>query len=147
MKIWGSSYSHVMGRIRKGKDGPGSSRDGSTSRELLKFPKVSGWFYWMFCNGRRQLHHVWTLAYTSTVFRTETRNIQVSEARPGLGSVTSACLNLGPAPGRGCNTVYKEKTKQGTALRHDRNVFLLEGAPKKSSEGQNKDKCWGKAAS
>lgn len=70
MKIWGLSYSDVMGRILKRKDGPGSSRDGSTSRQLLKFPKVSACFYWMFCNGRRQLHNVWTLTYMSPFFRT-----------------------------------------------------------------------------
>lgn len=70
MKIWGLSYSDVMGRILKGKDGPGSSRDGSTSRELLKISKVAACFYWMFCNGRRQLRNVWTLTYTSHLFRT-----------------------------------------------------------------------------
>lgn len=59
-----------MGRILKGKDGPGSSCHGSTSRELLKFPEVSACFSWMFCNGRRQLHNVWTLTYTSPLYRT-----------------------------------------------------------------------------
>lgn len=74
-------------------------------------------------------------------------NIYVSKPSGGLRSLTSACLALRPAPDHACNTVCKEKTKQGTALRHDRNVFPLEGAPKKSSERQNENKCWGKVVS
>lgn len=94
---------------------------------------------------------LWT--YTSPLFGTNgvfATNMQVSKPSGGLGSLTPSLPSFGgggAAPAHACNTVYKEKTKQGTALRHDRNVFPLEGAPKKSSEGQNEDKCWGKAVS
>lgn len=37
-------------------------------------------------------------------------------------------LVLWPAPAHACNAVCNEKSKQGTALRHDRNLFPLEEA-------------------
>lgn len=49
----------------------------------------------------------------------------------GLRSPASAWLVLWPAPAHACNAVCNEKSKQGTAVRHDRNVFPLERAREK----------------
>lgn len=46
-----------------------------------------------------------------------------------LRSPASPWLVLWPAPAHACNAVCNEKSKHGTAVRHDRNVFPLEGAP------------------
>lgn len=67
----------------------------------------------------------------------------------GLRSPASAWLVPWPAPAHACNAVCNEKSKQGTAVRHDRNVFPLEGAPckKKKEEKKNKKKRWGRVVS
>lgn len=58
----------------------------------------------------------------------------------GLRSLASPWLVLWPAPAHACNAVCNEKSKQGTALRHDRNLFPLEGASwqKKKTEERKK---------
>lgn len=60
----------------------------------------------------------------------------------GLRSLASPWLVLWPAPAHACNAVCNEKSKQGTALRHDRNLFPLEGASwqKKKKKRQKKEK-------
>lgn len=68
----------------------------------------------------------------------------------GLRSPASPWLVLRPAPAHACNAVCNEKSKQGTAVRHGRNVFLLEGAPCKKKKGKkkkNKKKRWGRDVS
>lgn len=45
---------------------------------------------------------------------------------------------LRPAPAHACNAVCNEKSKQGTAVRHDRNVFPLEGASREKKRGEKK---------
>lgn len=47
---------------------------------------------------------------------------------------------LRPASAHACNAVCNEKSKQGTALRHDRNVFPLEVVPRKRMGGKKKEK-------
>lgn len=42
------------------------------------------------------------------------------------------------APADACNAVCNEKSKQRTAVRHDRNVFPLEGAPCKKKSRKKK---------
>lgn len=66
--------------------------------------------------------------------------------RPSLSiSLQGGCaglrswLVLWPGPAHACNAVCNEKSKQGTAVRHDRNVFPLEGAPKKKKEKRKKE--------
>lgn len=56
----------------------------------------------------------------------------------GCGGLRS-WLVLWPAPAHACNAVCNEKSKQGTAVRHDRNVFPLEGAPKKKKKIEKKE--------
>lgn len=58
----------------------------------------------------------------------------------GLRSLASPLLILGPAPARACNAVCNEKSKQGTAVRHDRNVFLLDSVPRKNRKRRRKRK-------
>lgn len=63
-----------------------------------------------------------------------------SAGRGGLRSPASAWLVLRLAPAHACNAVCNEKSKQGTAVRHDRNVFPLEGAPRKKKRGEKKER-------
>lgn len=57
----------------------------------------------------------------------------------GPRSPASAWLVLRPAPAHACNAVCNEKSKQGTAVRHDWNVFPLEGAPRKKKRREKKE--------
>lgn len=149
MKIWGSSYSDVMGRILKGKDGSGRRFD---LKETWNFQRWLFVFIGLFVMGAGSsrtsgLQPICSLSSEQTGVPNQHPGLQ-AQSSVRLRSLTSARLNLGPAPAHACNTVYKEKTKHGTALRHDRNVFLLEGAPKKkSSKGQKENKCWGEVVS
>ena len=67
--------------------------------------------------------------------------ISLLEAVEDWSPPASPWFVLRPAPAHACNAVCNEKSKQGTAVRHDRNVFPLEGAPrKKKRRGREKKK-------
>lgn len=51
-----------------------------------------------------------------------------------LRSMALSLLVLSPVPVHACNAVCNEKSKQRTAVRHDRNVFPLAGDPCKKTE-------------
>lgn len=149
MKIWGSSYSDVMGRILKGKDGPGSSRDGSALKELLKISKVAVCFYWIFCNGSRQLRNFWTLTDTSPV-----RTYVCSQPTCRSPSPV-ADWDLWPRSGliwgqlqpMHVTLFIRRKLNREQHWGMTGMCFYWRELQKKSSEGQKENKCWGEAVS